>query len=831
MTRLNKLAACLAASCAFTGALHAVELVWTNASGGNWDSAANWDPNQVPTLADTAIITNAGSFTVTADTSVSVGNLVIGDGNTNGAPTLAVSSTFSIEESAVIGTNAVVEFSGNLARGTVTNHGQFTWSSGTLSGTNDFVNAPDGHVFLGSKNTKNLRRPFQNFGLLEFNTTYAYTMRFRDSGTLTNHQTGEITFHRNVGFDLDSGSTADCILANYGTMTASGSGMSPSKIYVPFLNFGTFYVPGVCHVGKGTNYGTMNVPSASSQLFFTQDRFVMATGTELQGVGLVMAYNQGVLSIDAPVACSNHVGTAISAGYTPQFYLNATMTNWNGVSMSRGHFFITNPAVVLDTKSFDVGQYLTNAGSVFADNVTLDTSISSIHNSGTLTIRSNFVFHYGTLDQRPAGHLVTGAGCGTTLESKVNNSTRKLIGGLWDNYGTVSFPFVSSLAASGVVGWINHSNGVVNAGGNSLVSNSGGTNWFVNYGTLQRNGLASHPSWALVTTNYGFVLAKNTIMKFGDFWQISGITDLKDSDINTAQFHILGGDLRGRPNIGSGSSLFNNGDIYPGTEIGTLTIIGPLTNASGGTYHMEIGGDNPGNYDRIDVKDTAYLAGTLKVTFTNDFFPVIGNTFTAITYTALSGAFDQVVSPGYQFEVVYTSNALLLLSSNALPKVTLDVNPTQMVCNPFPIQASASDLDGSVTNLRVLMAGSPIAATAGNSLGTTVESDYPSVVTFTAEATDDRGGIGSASEQVLLTNLPLHTLMLGGFRGNQVFKICMVGEFGRDYDILATTNLSATNWTNLGLMETTNGVWRFFDSGATNFPRRFYEARQRQTAN
>lgn len=36
----------------------AAEVVWTNTAGGNWNTAANWSPNQVPTAAENASITN-----------------------------------------------------------------------------------------------------------------------------------------------------------------------------------------------------------------------------------------------------------------------------------------------------------------------------------------------------------------------------------------------------------------------------------------------------------------------------------------------------------------------------------------------------------------------------------------------------------------------------------------------------------------------------------------------------------------------------------------------------------------------------------------------------
>jgi hypothetical protein len=54
----------------------------------------------------------------------------------------------------------------------------------------------------------------------------------------------------------------------------------------------------------------------------------------------------------------------------------------------------------------------------------------------------------------------------------------------------------------------------------------------------------------------------------------------------------------------------------------------------------------------------------------------------------------------------------------------------------------------------------------------------------------------------------------------------MLGAAGTDYQVQASTNLAVTNWTILGTMENTNGIWRYFDTTATNSPERFYRAEQ-----
>jgi PKD repeat protein len=62
-------------SCA-TG--YSTTIVWINTAGGNWSDTASWNPNRVPISGDDAVITNAGNYTVTLDTSATVDRLVLG---------------------------------------------------------------------------------------------------------------------------------------------------------------------------------------------------------------------------------------------------------------------------------------------------------------------------------------------------------------------------------------------------------------------------------------------------------------------------------------------------------------------------------------------------------------------------------------------------------------------------------------------------------------------------------------------------------------------------------------------------------------------------------
>ena len=77
-----------------------------------------------------------------------------------------------------------------------------------------------------------------------------------------------------------------------------------------------------------------------------------------------------------------------------------------------------------------------------------------------------------------------------------------------------------------------------------------------------------------------------------------------------------------------------------------------------------------------------------------------------------------------------------------------------------------------------------------------------------------------------ITTLPLLTLDAIGFQTNGDFKLLMLGEEGSNYQVLASANLAATNWTALGRWKAPTASGVFFDTTATNFPQRFYRAWQ-----
>jgi hypothetical protein len=84
-----------------------------------------------------------------------------------------------------------------------------------------------------------------------------------------------------------------------------------------------------------------------------------------------------------------------------------------------------------------------------------------------------------------------------------------------------------------------------------------------------------------------------------------------------------------------------------------------LNGASPGTYEVDIDGTTSSNVDRLVVNGTAFLDGTLIVNRVNGFMPPIGQQYTILTATTVSGTFPVVIAEG--FEVVYTSGSVTLI--------------------------------------------------------------------------------------------------------------------------------------------------------------------------
>lgn len=111
---------------------------------------------------------------------------------------------------------------------------------------------------------------------------------------------------------------------------------------------------------------------------------------------------------------------------------------------------------------------------------------------------------------------------------------------------------------------------------------------------------------------------------------------------------------RGEVLIAPGNSFVNDGLVSPGGPLGPdgeemtglLTITGGrYVQQSGGALHIDLGGTDPEEYDRLVVNGDARLGGTLEVSLvdpvggTNIFVPSAGDSFEILAASDLSGTF------------------------------------------------------------------------------------------------------------------------------------------------------------------------------------------------
>lgn len=90
------------------------------------------------------------------------------------------------------------------------------------------------------------------------------------------------------------------------------------------------------------------------------------------------------------------------------------------------------------------------------------------------------------------------------------------------------------------------------------------------------------------------------------------------------------------------TTLFNAGQLLPGSSIGTRKIARQYTQAATGALQFHVAGTTAGqNHDQFIVASNAVLAGGLTLDFGADYQPTMGDTFELIRAGSIHGGFDR----------------------------------------------------------------------------------------------------------------------------------------------------------------------------------------------
>lgn len=209
--------------------------------------------------------------------------------------------------------------------------------------------------------------------------------------------------------------------------------------------------------------------------------------------------------------------------------------------------------------------------------------------------------------------------------------------------------------------------------GAEILNTSTETNALVGLGANTSKGVLSlQAGQALVTaTNFGnagktTVGASSSLTVGGSYTQTAGTTTVDGTFSVSTGVIVEKGTLLGKGTVSAAVS--SSGTVVVGdatTKAGVLTVTGSYSQQAAGVLDVAIGGTTIGSqYSQMPVSNGVSLDGTLTIKLINGFVPAIGDTFTILTGSAVTGHFTKVngssINSGEHSEVNYTPAAVSL---------------------------------------------------------------------------------------------------------------------------------------------------------------------------
>ncbi|MBS3029307.1 MAG: SBBP repeat-containing protein [Dolichospermum sp. DET50] len=513
-------------------------LSWKNAANGNWNLAANWTPGTIPSSADIAQITIAGTYTVLLNNARTLTGLTLGA--TSGIQTLDINGNIlTLKGASTVSNNGVL----NLASGTLTGAGALTisnllWNGGTLSGT-------------GKKTvsgTLNLSGD-QSLDGTTLETTGATfwtgngQLYAANAATWNNTSTGTIDLQGDADFVHWYG--AQSTFNNAGTLTKS-NGTTTDESYISgiFNNTGTVQVKkGTLRLsGGGTNTGSFSIDNGATLKLSSDYNF--NAGNSVTGAGN-FNIESGITTVDTT-----------STWLAPVNLVGGTLTGAGALTISN---LLWNGGTLSGTGKKTVSGKLNLSGDQYLDGTTLETTGATFWTGNGQLYAANAATwnntSTGTIDLQGDADFVHWYGAqstfnnaGTLTKSNGTTTDESYISGIFNNTGTVQVK----------KGTLKLSGGGTNTGSFSIDNGA----------TLK------------LSSDYNFN-AGNSVTGAGNFNIESGITTVDTTSTWLAPVNLIGGTLTGAGALTISNLLNWNGGTLSGT--GKKTVSGKL-NLSGNQY-------------------------------------------------------------------------------------------------------------------------------------------------------------------------------------------------------------------------------------------------------
>lgn len=295
-------------------------------------------------------------------------------------------------------------------------------------------------------------------------------------------------------------------------------------------------------------------------------------------------------------------------------------------------------------------------------------SVASSNQGGSLTLSGTNTYTGATVINSGATLALTGTGSIAQSSGMTDNGT-------FDISATTGGAQVKGLAG----------NGSLVLGDRSLIIT---TNNNVFTGTISGTGQVAVQGTGLQTFN-------------GNGAAYTGTTDisggrLQVGDLDTPSA-VLGGNvtvetagmLSGHGTVAG--NVINHGIVMPGGSIGTLTVGGNYSQASGAALNIEV---SPTQASQLKVNGSAALAGTLALQY--DPGTYTAKTYTLVAANGVSGKFDTVTSSGASN--LGTTQAALAYGANTVDLVLSDLATSTAPTTPrviAPTQTSIYTATGS----------------------------------------------------------------------------------------------------------------------------------------
>ena len=206
-----------------------------------------------------------------------------------------------------------------------------------------------------------------------------------------------------------------------------------------------------------------------------------------------------------------------------------------------------------------------------------------------------------------------------------------------------------------------------------------------------------------------------------------------------------------------------------------------------------------------------------------------GVTNAALTFTNLAGTnagnYSVVVS---NFSGAVTSSiAALVIVSNTAPTLAAISNRTVIAGATLTFTNNASDTDTPPQTLLFsplnFPSGAGVNASDGQFVWRPAIAQGGSSNAMKIIVTDNGSPNLSATQAFsVLVNVPVKPQMQTTAFSNGFFTLTVNGDFGPDYIVQSSTNLSTTNWITLFTTNSPPLPFNWADTGATNFTQRFY---------